>query len=70
MLPEAPVMLNLHSVRRFGLFRHLFPDRIDVRTIEITCAVPTPTPYYIESARGSPKERKKCAYHVVDRLGS
>jgi len=45
MLPEAPVMLNLYSVRRFGFFRHLFPDRIDVRTIEITCAVPAPTPY-------------------------
>lgn len=45
MLLEAPVMFDLDSVRRFGLFRHLFPDRIDVRTVEITGTVPAPTPY-------------------------
>jgi hypothetical protein len=73
MLPEAPVMLNLYSVRRFGFFRHLFPDRIDVRTIEITCAVPAPTPYYIESASGA--DRRRTAHTImwtgleVDRLG-
>jgi len=41
---EAPVMLHLDSVRRFCLFGHFFPDRIDVRPVKIAGAVPTPTP--------------------------
>ena len=41
---EAPVVLNLDSVSRFCLFRHFFPDRIDIGSIKIAGAVPTPTP--------------------------
>jgi hypothetical protein len=43
-LLETPVMLNLDSVSRFCLFRHFFPDRIDVGSVKIASAVPTPTP--------------------------
>lgn len=50
MRPEAPVMLDLYSACRFGLVRYLFPDRVDIGTIEITRAVPAPTPHYSESA--------------------
>lgn len=44
LLLEAPVMLNLDSVRRLCLFRHFFPDRIDIGPVKITSAVPAPTP--------------------------
>lgn len=44
-------MFDLDIVRRFGLFWYLFPDRIDVRTVEISGAVPAPTPDY-NTARG------------------
>jgi hypothetical protein len=46
MLLEAPVVLNLDGTCRFGFFWHFFPHRIDVGTIEITGAIPAPTPYY------------------------
>ena len=46
MLLEAPVVLHLDSVSRFGLFGNFFPDRIDVGPVKITSAVPTPTPYW------------------------
>jgi hypothetical protein len=42
---EAPVVLNLNSRRPLSLFRHFFPDRIDIGPVEITSAVPAPTPY-------------------------
>jgi hypothetical protein len=45
-LLETPVMFNLDGMRRFGFFWHFLPDRIDVGTIEITSAIPAPTPYY------------------------
>lgn len=43
-LLEAPVVLNFDSASRFCLFRHFFPDRIDVGPVKITSAVPAPTP--------------------------
>jgi hypothetical protein len=43
-LLEAPVMLNLNSVSRLCLFRHFFPNRIDVGPVKIASAVPPPTP--------------------------
>ena len=43
-LLEAPVMLNLDSVRRFCHFRHFFPDRIDIGPVKIASTVPAPTP--------------------------
>jgi len=43
-LLEAPVMLNLDNVSRFRLFRHFFPDWIDVGPIKIAGAIPAPTP--------------------------
>jgi len=42
---EAPVVFDLDGVRRFSLFRHFFPDRINIGPVEITSAVPAPTPY-------------------------
>jgi hypothetical protein len=42
---EAPVVLDLDSMRRFSLFRHIFPDRIDIGPVEIASAIPAPTPY-------------------------
>jgi hypothetical protein len=38
-------MLNIDNVSRFSFFRHFFPDRIDIGPVEITSAVPAPTPY-------------------------
>jgi hypothetical protein len=44
-------MLNLDGVSRFCLFRHFFPDRINVGSVKIASAVPTPTPnWYAGSA--------------------
>ena len=43
-LLETPVMLNLDSVSPLCLFGHFFPDRIDVGSVKIASAVPTPTP--------------------------
>jgi hypothetical protein len=48
---EAPVMFNLDGMRRFGFFWHFLPNRIDIGTIEITSAIPAPTPYYSAARR-------------------
>ena len=65
MLPEAPVVLNLYSASRFGLFRYFFPDRIDIRTIEITGAVPAPTPHCSESASRADRQRGESSAHTL-----
>ena len=57
---HPPIMLHDNRASPRRLVRHLFPNRIDVWSFEITGAVPAPTPYYqTHSSDGEQQEKRK-----------
>ena len=57
---HPPIMLHDNRASPCRLVRHLFPNRIDVWSFEITSAVPAPTPYYqTHSSDGEQQEKRK-----------